>query len=68
MSIEISSIEIKKLYPEAYAEIYEAGRYHEIYKLRKPEIRAAQAARRQREEAVKLVRAQASTDSFDEPV
>ena len=47
----MSILEIKTNFPEEYALIYEAGRYHEIYKLRKPEIKATQEARRQREEA-----------------
>ena len=52
----MSILELKSLYPEECALIYEAGRYHEIYKLRLPEIHAAQEARRQREEERKLER------------
>ena len=48
--------ELKRLYPEECALIYEAGRYHEIYKLRLPEIQAAQDARRRSEEERKLER------------
>jgi hypothetical protein len=52
----MSILELKSLYPEECALIYEAGRYHEIYKLRLPEIQAAQDARRRSEEERKLER------------
>jgi hypothetical protein len=53
---KMSIPELKTLYPEECALIYEAGRYHEIYKLRRTEIKAAEARWHEREEQKRQAR------------